>query len=165
LDNYRPARPAGHVVWSTTASPGSAVTEGQTILDLADCEHRFVAVELPERDFEQIKTGDVAAVRLVGSTEWREGRVRQIRGSAARADDRLFAAQIPSPGPAAITVEVSLPPDDAQGGGANFCGIGRLAEVRFPRPFFDVAKLAKVGWRWLTGTANAQTAAVAAPGG
>ena len=114
LDNYRPALPAGHVVWSTTASPGSAVTEGQTILDLADCEHRFVAVDLPERDFEQIKTGDVAAVRLVGSNEWQEGQVRQIRGSAARADDRLFAAQIPSPGPATITVEVSLPADVAR---------------------------------------------------
>jgi biotin carboxyl carrier protein len=164
LDNYRPALPAGHVVWSTTASPGSAVTEGQTILDLADCEHRFVAVELPERDFEQIKTGDVAAVRLVGSSEWREGRVRQIRGSAARADDRLFAAQIPSPGPAAITVEVSLPPDDAQSERANFCGIGRLAEVRFPRPFFDVAKLTRIGWHWLTGAPNAQTAANNTPG-
>jgi hypothetical protein len=50
LDHYRPVLPAGHVVWSTGASPGSAVTEGQPILDLADCEHRFVAVELQERD-------------------------------------------------------------------------------------------------------------------
>ena len=165
LDNYRPALPAGHVVWSTTASPGSAVTEGQTILDLADCEHRFVAVDLPERDFEQIKTGDVAAVRLVGSNEWQEGQVRQIRGSAARADDRLFAAQIPSPGPATITVEVSLPADVARYDGANFCGIGRLAEVRFPRPFFNFGKFARGGWDWLTGTAHAKTAASAAPGG
>ena len=165
LDNYRPALPGGHVVWSTTASPGSAVIEGQTILDLADCEHRFVAVDLPERDFEQIKMGDVAAVRLVGGNEWREGRVRQIRGSAARADDRLFAAQIPSPGPATITVEVSLPPDDVRSDGTNFCGIGRLAEVRFPRPFFDMAKFAKVGWHWLTGTRNAETASNAASGG
>ncbi|MGC1358715.1 MAG: HlyD family efflux transporter periplasmic adaptor subunit [Xanthobacteraceae bacterium] len=165
LDNYRPALPAGHVVWSTTASPGSAVTEGQTILDLADCEHRFVAVDLPERDFEQIKTGDVAAVRLVGSNEWQEGQVRQIRGSAARADDRLFAAQIPSPGPATITVEVSLPADVARNDGANFCGIGRLAEVRFPRPFFNFGKFARGGWDWLTGTADAKTAASAAPGG
>jgi biotin carboxyl carrier protein len=164
LDNYRAALPAGYVVWSTTASPGSAVTEGQTILDLADCEHRFVAVELPERDFEQIKMGDVAAVRLVGGTGWREGRVRQIRGSAARADDRLFAAQIPSPGPATITVEVSLPQDDGQSDGASFCGIGRLAEVRFPRPFFDVGKLVRVGWHWLTGTPNRQTAANTMPG-
>ena len=140
-------------------SPGSAVTEGQTILDLADCEHRFVAVDLPERDFEQIKTGDVAAVRLVGSNEWQEGQVRQIRGSAARADDRLFAAQIPSPGPATITVEVSLPADVARNDGANFCGIGRLAEVRFPRPFFNFGKFARGGWDWLTGTAHAKTAA------
>jgi biotin carboxyl carrier protein len=164
LDNYRPALPAGHVVWSTTASPGSAVTEGQTILDLADCEHRFVAVDLPERDFEQIKTGEVAAVRLVGSNEWQEGQVRQIRGSAARADDRLFAAQIPSPGPATITVEVSLPADVARKDGTNFCGIGRLAEVRFPRPFFNFGKFARVGWHWLTDTAHAKTAASAAPG-
>jgi hypothetical protein len=35
LDSYQLALPAGHVVWSTAASPGSAVTEGQTILDLA----------------------------------------------------------------------------------------------------------------------------------
>jgi multidrug resistance efflux pump len=165
LDNYRPALPAGYVVWSTTASPGSAVIEGQTILDLADCEHRFVAVELPERDFEKIKIGDVAAVRMVGGNEWQEGRVRQVRGSAARADDRLFAAQIPSPGPATITVEVSLPSDVARSDGANLCGIGRLAEVRFPRPFFDVGKFARVGWHWLTGTPDAKTAANAASGG
>jgi multidrug resistance efflux pump len=165
LDNFRAALPAGHVVWSTAASPGTAVTEGQTILDLADCQHRFVAVELPERDFEQIQTGDAAAVRLVGSTEWRQGRVRQVRGSAARADDRLFAAQIPNPGPATITVEVSLPADDGQSSQANFCGIGRLAEVRFPRPLFDLARIVTIEWRRLTGAPSAQTASSAAAGG
>ena len=158
LDNYRPALPAGHVVWSTAASPGSAVTEGQTILDLADCEHRFVAVELPERDFEQIKMGDPAAVRLVGSNEWRQGRVQQIRGSATRADDQLFAARILSPGPASITVEVSLPPDDASDEGTSYCSIGRLAEVRFPRPMFDIANFVKVGWRLITGPRAPRTA-------
>jgi hypothetical protein len=90
---------------------------------------------------------------------------RMIRGAGAAAADRLFAAQIPSPGPATITVEVSLPPDVARSEGANFCGIGRLAEVRFPRPFFDVGKFAKVGWHWLTGTPAAKTALNAAPGG
>src|SRR5262249_55166088 len=50
--------PQSHVVWSVAASPGSTVTEGQTLLDLADCRRRFVAVELPEREFEQIKAGD-----------------------------------------------------------------------------------------------------------
>ena len=50
--------PADHVVWSVSASPGSTVTEGQAILDLADCAHRFVVVDLPEREFEQIKAND-----------------------------------------------------------------------------------------------------------
>lgn len=151
LDKYRPLLPAGHVVWSTAASPGSAVTEGQTILDLADCQDRFVAVELPERDFEQIKTGDTAAVRLVGSEEWRQGVVQQIRGSAARADDRLFAAKIPSPSPATITVEVSLPADSALADGGNFCNIGRLAEVRFRRSFFNFASFLTIAWHRLMG--------------
>jgi hypothetical protein len=146
LDNYQIVLPAMHVVWSTAASPGSAVTEGQTILDLADCQHRFVAVEIPERDFEQVTMGDKVAVRLVGSDEWREGRVQQIRGSAARTDDRLFAAQIPSAGPGTITLEVSLPPDDTQNEGANFCGIGRLAEVRIRRPFFGFASGLMPNW-------------------
>jgi multidrug resistance efflux pump len=128
--------PEAHVVWSVSASPGSTVTEGQTLLDLADCAHRFVAVELPERDFEQIKAGDAAYVRLIGSGDWKRGKVKRVRGSAARADDRLLAAQVPSPDAGSITVEVGLPPDEALGNRNNFCNIGRLAEVRFQRSRF-----------------------------
>jgi len=166
LDNYKIDLPAAHVVWSTAASPGSAVTEGQILLDLADCGHRFVAVELPERDFEQIKTGDAASVRLVGSDEWRQGLVRQVRGSAARSDDRLFAAQVPSgASPGTISVEVSLPPDAADADGSSFCGIGRLAEVRFRRPFLDIATVVMEGWRRMVGSSEAHTASNVNPGG
>jgi hypothetical protein len=125
--------PADHVVWSVPASPGSAVIEGQTVLDLADCEHRFVAVELPEREFEHIKPGEEAAVRLVGSDEWLSGHIRQVRGSAALDDGRLLAAQVPVPTPGNITVEVTLPPDKEASRSTSYCGIGRLAEVRFNR--------------------------------
>ena len=132
LGQYNLTLPADHVVWSVPASPGSVVTEGQTVLDLADCDHRFVAVELPEREFETIRPGDPASVRLIGSDDWRVGYVRQVRGSAARADDRLLAAQVPAPTNGSITVEVSL----TEGGPADnssYCDIGRLAEVRFQR--------------------------------
>ena len=162
LAQYRPALPAGYVVWSTAASPGSSVTEGQTILDLADCKHRFVAVELPERDFERVRIGDTADVRLVGSNEWAQGRVQQVRGSAARTDDRLFAAKIPSPGPATITVEVSLPPAAAQADGSSFCGIGRLADVRFRRSWFDLTT--STAARWLTHAPDTQVASTAPAG-
>jgi hypothetical protein len=158
LDSYQLALPAAHVVWSTTASPGSAVTEGQTILDLADCEHQFVVVELPERDFEQIKIGDAASVRLIGGDEWRQGRVQQVRGSAARSDDRLFAAQIPGANPGTITVEVSLLADGSPTDGNNFCGIGRLAEVRFRRPAFAILSAFTKGVRGLADRLSDHTA-------
>jgi multidrug resistance efflux pump len=130
--------PGRHVVWSVAASPGSAVAEGQTVFDLAGCQDRFVSVELPERDFERFRTGAPAYVRLVGSNEWTEGRIRQVRGSAARTDDRLLAAQVKRPDANSITVEIGLPDDEANHN--SFCNIGRLAEVRFQRsPFAFLA--------------------------
>ena len=150
LASYRMQFPAGYVIWSTDASPGSAVTEGQTILHLADCERRFLAVELPARDFEQIDIGDTAMVRLIGDETWRQSWVQQVRGSAARTDDRLLAAQFPTVSPTNITVELRLPPDAFPIAGSTYCGIGRLAEVRFKRvPFGIVDRLTKT-WRRMT---------------
>jgi multidrug resistance efflux pump len=133
LSHFDLLLPASHVVWSVAASPGSTVSEGQTVLDLAVCERRFVVVELSEREFEQIKPRDLAYVRLIGSDDWRQGQVSQVRGSAARADDRLLAAQVPRPEPNSIIVEIRLPDDESQADRNNFCNIGRLAEVRFQR--------------------------------
>ena len=138
MDHYDLALPTDHVVWSMAASPGSSVTEGQTVLDLADCARRFVVVELPGRDFEQIKGGDPVAIRLIGSSEWRQGSIRQVRGSAARADDRLLAAQIPNANPDNITIEVGIPQDGPATSHSGLCDIGRLAEVRFQRGGFGL---------------------------
>lgn len=147
VDRYDLTLPPSHVIWSVAASPGSAVIEGQTLLDLADCGSRFVAVELPARDFEQIKAGDRAAVRLIGSNDWTEGKVRQVRGSAARADDRLLAAQVPTPNAGNITVEVSLERDVMPADGNGFCDIGRVAEVRFDRSIFGLAQALSLIWQ------------------
>jgi multidrug resistance efflux pump len=130
---------ADHVVWSVSASPGSTVTEGQAILDLADCAHRFVVVDLPEREFERIKAGDTAAVRLIGSNDWNQGKIRQVLGSAARTDDRLLAAQIARPVSNSIAVEVELLQADSDAERNSFCNIGRMAEVRFQRLGFGFA--------------------------
>jgi len=132
LSHFDISLPADHVVWSVAASPGSTVSEGQTVLDLAACEHRFVAVELPEREFERVKPGAPALVRLIGSNDWTQGQILQVRGSAARTDDRLLAAQVQRPDPNSITVEIGLP-QATKSDRNNFCNIGRLAEVRFQR--------------------------------
>jgi multidrug resistance efflux pump len=139
MDHYDATLPSSYVVWSLAASPGSAVVEGQTLADLADCQHRFVAVELPDRDFEQIKTGDYASVRLIGGNDWIEGRVRQVRGSAARADDRLLAARVPTPNAGNLAVEVELVNPEAPVDANGYCDIGRMAEVRFQRAGFGLS--------------------------
>jgi hypothetical protein len=128
---YSFALPADHVVWSLAVSPGASVVEGQTLLDLASCGQRFVVVELPERQFEAIRRGDPAEVRLLGSDAWVEGTVQQIRGSAARQDDRLLAAQLLKPGERQISVEVRLPASAGPADASTLCDIGRQAEVRF----------------------------------
>jgi multidrug resistance efflux pump len=156
--------PADHVVWSVSASPGSTVTEGQTILDLADCAHRFVVVDLPEREFEQIKPSETAAVRLVGSDEWKQGKVRQVLGSAARTDDRLLAAQVPHPTSSSITVEVELLQDQSEAEHNSFCNIGRMAEVRFQRTGFGFGDRIFRTLTWLTGRDGRQTAVANAAG-
>jgi hypothetical protein len=80
-------------------------------------------------------------VRLIGSDEWRPGVVRQVRGSAARTDDRLLAAQVPVPHPNSVTVEIEIQQESQQN---SFCNIGRLAEVRFPRHFGFLADLSRM---------------------
>ena len=150
LDHFSLPLPAAHVVWSVAASPGSMVVEGQPVFDFADCERRFIVVELPERDFEKVKAGDSAAVRLIGSQEWKTGQVRQVRGSAAYTDDRLLAARVPRPDAGSITVEISLPRDETSVDRSGFCDIGRQAEVRFERPATGLLRLVTGKLKWLT---------------
>lgn len=132
--HYDLTLPAGHVVWTIMASPGAPVIEGQTIMDLANCERRFVIVELPERAFESVKPGVRATVRLLGADTWIEGRVQQVLGSAARQDERLLAAQVPKADERRVTVEISLAADSLPTETGRYCDIGRMAEVRIDRP-------------------------------
>jgi multidrug resistance efflux pump len=149
---YQVVLPAEHVVWSVEGSPGGTIAEGQTILSLANCAHRFVAVELPERNFDQIKTGEAALVRLIGQQTWQEGLVQQVQGSVARSENRLLAAQMPGASPGMITVELSLPATAPAAGGSTYCDIGRLAEVRFERSLPGIFHTVANGWRNLAET-------------
>lgn len=133
ISHFQLLLPAGHVVWAVVASPGSTVVEGQTIIDLANCNRRFVTVELPERKIESVRPGDIANVRFLGSDNWIEGIVRQARGSAARQGGRLLASQIPKPEARHVTVEVALSSQSSSSNVSRYCDIGRLADVRFQK--------------------------------
>ena len=144
LEHFDAKLPAGYMVWSVQASPGSAVVEGQTILELANCRNPFLIVQFPERELAGIAVGDTADIRLVGENEWRRGTVRRLRGSAARTDDVLLAAAPPMPEDHFIVAEISLPPNEKAVEANRGCNIGRLAEVRLQRHSFALLS-------WLSG--------------
>jgi multidrug resistance efflux pump len=156
---YVATLPANHVVWSVPASEGDAVTEGQTLIELADCSRRFVSVLLSERAVGSIGPGDGAAVRLVGSSSWVRGRVTSISGSAARRDVQLLAAESPEPSPRRFLVEVTLPATAIKASDNNRCNLGRLAEVRFHR--FRLAPPIEFADTSASPPAGAQTPALA----
>lgn len=121
--------PAGTVVWSQPAPKGTTVAPGGSLMDLVDCNRRYVEVALPERRMEAILPGTPAKVRLIGSDTWLDGRVASIVGAAARRDGAMLAAN-PDKEARALSVQISLPPPATL---ARRCDVGRLAEVRFPR--------------------------------
>lgn len=134
--SYEAELPGNSVVWQVAASPGASLSPGSTILDVADCAHRFVSVSLPERRMETIRAGQVVRIRLIGGDGWQTGRVVGTVGSAARRDVAMVAAAEPTRDGRALTVEVALPaigPPSSASGAVRRCDIGRLAEVRFPR--------------------------------
>ena len=139
--SYEFVLPAGHVVWNITASPGAGVVEGQTIMDLASCLRRFIIVELPARDFESVRPGSSAEVRLLGSDNWMTGTIVQVLGSAAFQDDRLLAAKVLKSAAQGITVEVSLGSDSLSTDSGRYCDIGRMAEVHIERDRLNPLKL------------------------
>lgn len=127
--------PAGTLVWAATASSGASIRAGEPVVDLVDCRRRFVQVALPERKAEVINRGAKANIRMIGASEWVEGRVVNITGAAGRRQEGLLAASTYSqPDAREIIVDVALPaqiPGDVNP--ARKCDVGRLAEVRFSR--------------------------------
>lgn len=121
--------PAGTVVWSQPAPKGTTVAPGASLIELADCNRRYVEVALPERRMEAILPGAPVAVRLIGSDAWLQGRVASTVGAAARRDGAMLAAN-PDKEARALSVLIALPPPTSL---ARRCDVGRLAEVRFPR--------------------------------
>lgn len=121
--------PGGTVVWSQPAPRGTTVAPGASLIELADCNRRYVEVALPERRMEAILPGTPVSVRLIGSDAWLTGRVASTVGAAARRDGAMLAAN-PDKDARALSVLVSLPPPKSL---ARRCDVGRLAEVRFPR--------------------------------
>jgi multidrug resistance efflux pump len=137
FDQFAPVLPVGVLVWSATPTEGAAVAAGDEVVQLLDCSRRFVEVFLPEPAFEAIRPGYTATVQLRGSARTFQASVEAVRGAGNRGANGLLAAQPQQVPDGSLSVVLRIEPADVTETGiaANFCDVGRTAEVRFDRSF------------------------------
>jgi multidrug resistance efflux pump len=132
---FEPTAVAAAVVRRAAPGPGEAVAAGDTLMELLDCERRFLEVSLPGHLFERIRPGDRASVLLKGASARIEGEVEAIGGGGALFDGGSLAYRPPEIGPSSVQVRIRLAPANPAMPevAATFCDVGRAAEVRFAR--------------------------------
>ena len=118
LNQEGPIRvPAQSVIIRVLANHGEVVRAGQEVAKLATCGEPILTAELDERSMRQVRVGQKAEFRPVGSREVLQGEVVQV-------------------------IPVSLTPGEARGrpqallriaSQAEACETGRMGEVRFLR--------------------------------
>jgi multidrug resistance efflux pump len=140
-ESFIPMAPSAGVVWKESGQVGETVVPGDVLVQMVNCEARFVEVTLAERHFGDIAPGDIAWVRLKGGSEAVSARVTAVLGAGAKFDHPRLAASVTKAKPDQLRVLVSLSDAGTEGGaeggiggGAGaFCHVGRSAEVRFER--------------------------------
>lgn len=131
------------VLWRNNVVGGSNVVVGNELTRLLDCRDLFVDILLDEVEYDEIKPGDPAEVRLLGTSEVIAGRVNSIRGSSAAVEEVTLAAMPPKSRSKSARIRVSLEPHSIQTDYENFCHVGRTVQVRFAR---SAATLPLVNW-------------------
>ena len=129
---FQPRAAVNGVVWRASGQPGETVAPGQLVMQVADCQARFLEVPVDESAFDAIAPGDVAHVELDGSSRTFEARVTARRGAGARAFGQDLAAEVAGDQAGRLRVLVSLEGAALDRAPDAFCHIGRTAEVHFP---------------------------------
>ncbi len=137
---FAPTASSSGVVWRASPAPGAEVLTGDEVLQLLDCDRRFIEVAVPERHFDDIRPGRPALVRLKGASEDFVATVAAVRGSGGKFEHPKLAAETPEvvDGQLRVLIRLAPPPlrseEDRARLAATFCDVGRTAEVRFERP-------------------------------
>ncbi len=124
--------PVAGYVWRVEARQGAFLGKGDLILQVLDCQRRWVDVFLDEKMLRLVHPGTRARIELYGD-KWvtLRGRVSSIRSGLGRlnpGDDMVIP--IPENYPRQSQVRVELEPSDAQEEG-NFCYVGYTGKVTF----------------------------------
>jgi multidrug resistance efflux pump len=122
--------PTGGVVWTRSVAVGSPVTAGAEVLRMVDRSTLFVDALLSGRSIDEVRPGDPAIIRPLGSTAAIAGRVRCIAGESPI--ERSTAFELPRIDRNQVHVIID-PLRDASGGGTpEALPLGQRVEVDFP---------------------------------
>ncbi|MGH8291019.1 MAG: efflux RND transporter periplasmic adaptor subunit [Steroidobacteraceae bacterium] len=94
------------IVTSLTTSPGTIVSEGTALLDLAAPRQLVLTVGIVPAQANEINAEDAASVTLVGATRAFAGRVI-LRGAVAKSDTGLVPVEVPLPAGAFLPGEMA----------------------------------------------------------
>ncbi|APG94911.1 MULTISPECIES: HlyD family secretion protein [Sinorhizobium] len=125
--------PFGGVVWSRNVVSGSNVVLNNEMMRILDCRELFVDILVPEVDYDEIYPGREAEVRLFGRGDVFKGKVQAVKGSSAVVEKDSLAANEPETEERSARIRVALAPSALNADFANFCQVGRTAQVRFSK--------------------------------
>jgi multidrug resistance efflux pump len=134
--------PTNGIVWSVESKAGEYVDPSTPIVEVLNCQNRWVEAFFSERNAEKIYPGKFVQVRLLGSEQGKvvSGRVESIRAGSGRVETGEDIA-VPPPDSIRRQVAVRIKLDEITRQSAfpqnsettQFCNVGRSAEVVFER--------------------------------
>jgi multidrug resistance efflux pump len=148
---YSPVQmPFQGVIWRNNVVAGSNVIAGNELMRLLDCRDLFVDILVNEVDYDEIKPGEDAEVRLLGTSEVIPGKVVSVRGASAAVEEVTLAAVPPVSRGKSARIRVALAKSEMQTDYANFCQVGRTVQVRIARASNNIPMLHWVKSLWFS---------------
>lgn len=129
------------VVWRSSSQVGRPVLPGDELVEVIDCEARFIEARLNSGLLSRIKVGDTAEIRIAGLDPLIQAPVTSVLGVGARFDHPELAAQDDAPNTYDFKVIIRLPPEVLDFRSDPYCHVGRAASVSFPRELPGVGRL------------------------
>ena len=125
--------PRRAVVWQLGAQRGDSVDAMQTVIQMIDCNQRWLTTTVAENDLNRIRLGSKARIELVGSRNKLRGEVIGIRSGIGRTQ---LGDEAPQPVPINLARESEVKIrilNDFPAPPGEFCYVGFTAKVSFGR--------------------------------
>lgn len=124
------ASPLDGIVWRPVAVSGMHVPRDSELLTVIDCSEIYVTAAFAGRKFESVHPGDQATIKVEGSSETFTGVVIDVRAGESSEPSKRIAVPLPVKPDHRVIAVLRIADDLSPRDRANYCGVGRKAEVR-----------------------------------